>query len=116
MAKLGKNAWGNDWNHETVQAGVNAWIGKLADGTVTSVQTLPWNYKPWGCASGSRGSCNNGWIQFEICEDDLNSLDYFNKIYQEACELTAYLCTIYGLNPASSISFGGVNVPSILCH
>ena len=116
IAQIGKNAYGNDWNHETVQAGVNAWIGKLADESVTSIQTLPWNYKPWGCASGSKGSCNNGWIQFEICEDGLNDIAYFNKIYKEACELTAYLCVTYNLNPSGSIYFSGVNVPNILCH
>ena len=59
---IGKNQYNNDWNHINYQAGLNAWIGKLADGTVTTVQTMPWNYKPWGCGSGSKGSCNNGWI------------------------------------------------------
>ena len=49
-------------NHIDREMGVNAWIGKLADGTVTTVQALPWNYRPWGCASGSKGSCNSGWI------------------------------------------------------
>lgn len=34
---LGKNTAGNDWNHISMQAGVNAWIGKLADGSVTTV-------------------------------------------------------------------------------
>lgn len=63
---LGKNTNRNDWNHITRQAGLNAWIGKLADGTVTSIQTMPWNYRPWGCGSGVKGSCNDGWIQFEI--------------------------------------------------
>lgn len=28
---LGKNAYNNDWNHIERQAGLNAWIGKLAD-------------------------------------------------------------------------------------
>ena len=116
MAKLGKNAYGNDWNHETVQAGVNAWIGKLADGTIASVQTLPWNYKPWGCASGSRGSCNNGWIQFEICEDRLDDKKYFEKVYKEACELTAYLCKMYNLDPKGTVNMNGIKVPVILCH
>ena len=91
MQLLGKNTGGNDWNHVERQAGLNCWIGKLADGTVTTVQTMPWNYRPWGCASGKNGSCNNGWIQFEICEDALNDRDYFNKVYKEACEITAYL-------------------------
>lgn len=66
LKKLGTNIYKNDWNHISVQAGLNAWIGKLADGTVTTVQTMPWNYRPWGCGSGIKGSCNNGWIQFEI--------------------------------------------------
>ena len=63
---LGTNANKNDWNHITRQAGLNCWIGKLADGTIATVQTMPWDYRPWGCGSGSKGSCNNGWIQFEI--------------------------------------------------
>lgn len=63
---LGKNKYGNDWNHTTRKAGLNCWIGKLTDGTVTTVQSMPWNFKPWGCASGSKGSCNDSWVQFEI--------------------------------------------------
>lgn len=116
LALLGKNTAGNDWNHISRQAGLNCWIGKLANGTVTTVQTMPWNYKPWGCGSGSKGSCNNGWIQFEICEDGLNDPNYFNQVYQEACEITAYLCKKFNLNPKGTVAFLGVNVPTILCH
>ena len=113
---IGKNQYNNDWNHINYQAGLNAWIGKLADGTVTAVQTMPWNYKPWGCGSGSKGSCNNGWIQFEICEDNLNDKNYFNKVYKEACELTAYLCKMYNIDPKGTVKVNGINVPTILCH
>ena len=116
IALLGKNTSKTDWNHASVSAGLNAWIGKLADGTVATVQTMPWNYRPWGCGSGSRGSCNDGWIQFEICEDGLNDKEYFNKVYNEAVELTAYLCKLYGLNPNSVVSVHGVSVPVITCH
>ena len=63
---IGVNGNKNDWNHKSVDAGLNAWIGKLADGTVATVQTMPWDFRPWGCYRGSLGSCNNGWIQFEI--------------------------------------------------
>ena len=77
---------------------------------------MPWDYKPWGCGSGSRGSCNNGWIQFEICEDSLTDKTYFAQVYAEACELTAYLCKVYNLNPKGSTSVNGVAVPVILCH
>ena len=109
---IGQNPNGNDWNSISVQAGLNAWIGTLADGTVTSVQTMPWDYKPWGCGSGPNGSCNNGWIQFEICEDSLNDPTYFVKVYKEACELTAYLCKAYNINPLGNVN----GIPTILCH
>lgn len=114
--KLGKNSNGNDWNHIYHTAGVNAWIGKLNDGTVSALQVGPWDYKPWGCGSGSKGSCNNGWIQFEICEDALTDSTYFNKVYTEAVELTAYLCTLYNIDPSGKASCGGVSVPTITCH
>lgn len=113
---IGKNQYGNDWNHAKVQAGLNCWIGKLADGTVTTVQTMPWNYKPWGCGGGSKGSCNNGWIQFEICEDGLTDKNYFDKVYKEACEITAYLCKMYNIDPNGTVTVNGVKVPTILCH
>jgi hypothetical protein len=113
---LGKNKYNNDWNHIEHQAGLNCWIGKLADGTVTTVQTMPWNYRPWGCGSGAKGSCNNGWIQFEICEDGLTDKDYFDKAYQEACEITAYLCDMFNINPKGTVTVNGVQVPTILCH
>lgn len=113
---IGKNTNKNDWNHIAVQAGVNAWIGKDAKGNVTTIQTLPWDYKPWGCGSGKKGSCNDGWIQFEICEYALTDSSYFTKVYKEACELTAYLCKLYNLNPKGTVTHNGVTVPVILCH
>ena len=116
MNLLGKNSYGNDWNHISHQAGLNCWIGKLADGTVTTVQTMPWNYRPWGCGSGSKGSCNDGWIQFEICEDGLNDKNYFDKCYNEAVEITAYLCKMYNLDPKGTVTKNGVKVPVILDH
>lgn len=116
MNKLGKNTNGNDWNHISQQAGLNCWIGKFADGSVGTVQTMPWNYRPWGCGSGSKGSLNDGWIQFEICEDALTDKNYFNTVYKEAVEITAYLCKMYNLNPKGKVSKNGVQVPVITCH
>lgn len=116
LEKLGTNKNRNDWNHVTVEAGLNAWVGKLADGTVAAVQTMPWYFRPWGCGSGKKGSCNSGWIQFEICEDDLTDAAYFAAAYQEAVELTAYLCTVYGIDPKGTATLNGVKVPTILCH
>ena len=116
LSLLGKNAYGNDWNHIDRQAGLNFWIGKLADGTVAAVQTMPWDYRPWGCGSGSKGSCNDTHIQFEICEDALTDKSYWEACYKEACEMTAYLCKMFGIDPKGTISYNGLKVPTIIDH
>lgn len=116
LTKLGKNAYNNDWNHINREAGLNCWIGKFADGTVGTVQTMPWDYRPWGCGSGSKGSCNSGWVQFEMCEDGLTDATYFNQAYKEACEITAYICKMYNIDPHGTVTVNGVKVPTILCH
>ena len=77
---------------------------------------MPWDWRPWGCGSGSKGSCNNGWIQFEICEDGLQNKAYFEEVYKEACELTAYMCKMFNLDPQGTVKNGNVTVPVIICH
>lgn len=116
LKMLGTNTNRNDWNHIQQQAGLNYWIGKLADGSVATVQTMPWDYRPWGCGSGSKGSCNNGWIQGEICEDGLSDRSYCLKTYEENAELAAYLFTLFNLDPLGTVAQNGVKVPTILCH
>lgn len=118
---IGKNTNGNDWNHSGRRVGVHAFIGKLSNGTVATIQTMPWNYVPWGCGKGIHGSCNGTyggryWLQFEICEDGLVDRNYFNKIYKEVCEFTAYLCKIHNFDPYGTVEYNGVTVPVILCH
>lgn len=51
-----------------------------------------------------------------MCEDGLDDPDYFQKVYREAVELTAYLCKIHGLDPRGTVNFCGVKTPVILCH
>ena len=97
---LGKNQYGNHWNQNIPdgrQVCVHAFIGKLADGSIATYQTLPWNMRGWHCGSGSKGSGNDMHISFEICEDSLTDAAYFNKVYTEAVELCVYLCKQYGL-------------------
>lgn len=105
---LGTNPNNNDWNRSGIELGVHAFIGKLADGTIATYQTLPWNHRAWHCGSGKNGSGNNTHISFEICEDGLTDRNYFNKVYNEAVELTAYLCEMYSFNPLKD----GV----VICH
>ena len=94
--KLGKNQYNNHWN--TYHPGgrevcVHGFIGKLADGSIATYQTLPWDHRGWHAG----GSANDTHIGFEICEDGLSDKTYFNKVYKEAVELCAYLCKQYGL-------------------
>lgn len=129
IALLGKNHNANDWNHAQVSKGVNAMIGKLADGSIATVQTGDWTMAPWGCYRGPKGSCNGyimegdeevyqgiHWIQFEICDDKYADKAYFEAVFQEACELTAHLCQLYNIDPFGTVKFNGVTVPTIICH
>lgn len=99
---LGQNQYNNHWNTALPggrQVCVHAFVGKLADGTIATYQTLPWNMRGWHGGSGSKGSVNDTHIGFEICEDGLTDATYFNKVYKEAAELCAMLCKEYNLNP-----------------
>ena len=60
---------------------------------------MPWYNKGSRCGKGTLGSCNDGWIQIEICSDDMNHQDYFNYVYNELIELISYLCKAFNLNP-----------------
>lgn len=95
---LGKNQYNNHWNQDKPggrQVCVHAFIGKLADGTTATYQTLPWNHRGWHAG----GAANDTHIGFEICEDGLTDKAYFNAVYKEATELCAYLCKEYNLDP-----------------
>ena len=108
-AVLGGNRNQNDWNNGGLNVCVHAFIGKLADGSVGTAQTLPWSHRGWHAGTGtSGGSANNTHISFEICEDALTDAGYFQKVYQEAVELTAMLCKTYNLDPKAD----GV----VICH
>lgn len=113
---LGINEKGDDWNHRNNEAGFNCWIGKLGDGSVASLQVSPWNFRAWGRGGNSRHySCNDGWIQICICEDRLRNPAYFELAYKEACELSAYLCRKFKIDP-NGLSINGSSVlPNVTC-
>lgn len=119
MDLLGKNPYGNDWNHggKDKDAGVNAFIGTIADGkTVTSVVTAPYNKAPWGCGGGRYGSLNSTHWQFEVCQDDKKSVSYFGDVYREAVEITAFICKKFKIDPHGSFMYKGFKIPTICCH
>lgn len=94
---LGKNQYNNHWNQDKPggrQVCVHAFIGKLADGSIATYQTLPWNHHGWHAG----GDANNTHIGFEICEDGLTDASYFSAVYKEAVELCVHLCKLYGLS------------------
>ena len=108
---LGDNKYGNHWNNpkpDKQQKCVHGFIGKIADGSIASYQTLPWDMRGWHCGKGKNGSGNDTHIGIEICEDGLADAVYFNKVYTEAVELFAYLCKQFNLDPTKD----GV----IICH
>ena len=91
---LGKNQYNNHWNQDKPdgrQVCVHGFIGKLADGSIATYQTLPWNHRGWHAG----GSANDTHIGFEICEDGLTDASYFSAVYKEAVELCVYLCKQY---------------------
>lgn len=105
---IGYNTGGNHWDNDNGGVCVHAFIGKLADGSVGVVQTMPWNIRCGHCGAGSMGSANNTHIAFEICEDGLQDASYFSAVYQAAVELTEELCKQYDLDPEKD----GV----VICH
>ena len=103
---LGANTAGNHWNQPQPDGRdvcVHAFIGRLANGSIATYQTLPWDMRGWH----GGGKSNDSYIGFEICEDGLTDKDYFLAVYQEAVELCAYLCKTYNIKPEK---------PSLICH
>ena len=93
---LGKNQYNNHWNQykpDGRQVCVHAFIGKLANGSIATYQTLPWNHRGWHAG----GTANNTHIGFEICEDGLTDASYFSDIYKEAVDLCVFLCKEFDL-------------------
>lgn len=109
LTLLGVNRNRNDWNRSNLDACVHAFIGKLDDGSVAVMQTLPWDHRGWHAGTGTSGrSANDTHISFEICEDDLTDERYFRETFHVAAELVAMLCKQFDLDPMED----GV----VICH
>lgn len=111
-------------NEETVWSIFNKVSAKTSVHAVVGqnkiYQLMPWNYRSWGCGSGTKGSGNNDYIQFEICEpsgfkygtgstmigyDVKANQSYFDAVWAKSVDLCAYLCKEYKLS-----------TDTIICH
>ena len=102
---LGKNIYNNHWNQpRDRRVCYHAFVGKLKDDTIASYQVLPWDLRGWHSGSGKNGNGNSlGYIGICICEDNLKDKDYAMAVYKETCELSAYICELYSLDPMTII-------------
>lgn len=117
--RLGLNANGNSHNRPGGDVCASAYIGKLSDGTVAVYQTLPWDMRCWLSGNGNNGNANRlGYIGFEICEDTLNSEDYFQAaVMTAAVNLTAHLCDILDIAPRGIVeTFGAKRAMGVMDH
>lgn len=94
---LGENQYKNYWNKETANKSVHGFIGKLKDGTIAFYNTLPTNFKCWGCGSGPKGSYNSQAFQFEMLEDNLQNENYYKSIIKKAEDAVVYFCKTLGI-------------------
>lgn len=101
---IGVNEYNNHWNQSGISKCVHAFIGKDTHNRVKIYQTLPWNYRCWGCGKGTKGTYNDNYIQFEICEDGLADVNYFNETFCLAAKLCAYLSSKYEFSISNILS------------
>src|SRR5690554_5592127 len=123
---LGRNQYNNHWNQprpDGRQVCVHGFIGKLADGSIATYQTLPWSHRGWHAG----GKANDTHIGFEICEpggfsyyknqmvgyDAKKNEVYFRKAWQNAVNLCVFLCKEYGLSEKDILSHAEGNKKGI---
>ena len=101
--ELGENRYSNHWNNPTPDGRkvcVHAFIGYDKNKHVRVAEILPLDICCWGVGSGSKGSYNfdPAYIQFEICEDNLNNKDYYLEAIEVAAKYCAHHCKKYGIS------------------
>ena len=116
---MGKNTNTNSHNRPGGSVCANAYIGKLANGTVAVYQTLPWDMRCWLSGQGKNGNANRmGYIGFEICEDNCENAAYFqDAVMEKSVLLTAHLCQMLGVDPWTVVKrFDGCEALAVMDH
>lgn len=107
----------NSMNKSSAGWGVNAILGDFNKGEGRIILTLPYDARPWGCGSGSKGSWNNTKVQWEICEpaghtyaggtmigyDVAKNQTYFDRMWKMVVAWNVYMVNKFGY-PVSGIS------------
>lgn len=101
---IGKNQYGNHWNQASADKCMHGFLGTRLDGSLAFAQTLPWEYRCWGCGGDESGSYNDTHIQFEVCEDALDDPEYYWAAFNAAAEICAMLCRQYGIKTRRIVS------------
>lgn len=91
---IGTNKYGNHWNRTDVKVCVHAFIGKLNNGTVGIVNTLPYYKRAWHCG----GVANGTHISIECCRM-LEDREYTDSVMNCLIEYCAYLCQQFHFDP-----------------
>lgn len=103
----GENPYKNYFDRGDSDVCPHAVIGLDKSGEVRAAKLLPWNICCWGCGSGSKGSYNYSpaYVQIEVCEDELNDREYFDRAFGLAAELCQRLLRNYPtIRPENIIS------------
>lgn len=106
--EVGVNKYGNHWDNakpDGINKCVHAFIGYDNKGEIRIAEILPLNICCWGVGKGKKGSYNKSpaYIQFEICEDDLNNEVYYRKAFNLAIEYCAELCKRYDIDTSNIV-------------
>lgn len=101
---IGINQHGNHWNQLSADKCMHGFLGTRLDGSLAFAQTLPWEYRCWGCGGDESGSYNDTHVQFEICEDGLDDPEYYWAAFNAAAEICAMLCRQYGIKTRRIVS------------
>ena len=107
--------WRNRWDKTTANTSVHGIIG--ADETIIMLPCMEKtgeSIKCWGCGKGSKGSCNQSHLQFEMTESNYikyiggatfiktnkeKAIEFTKKTTENAVELFAQLCKFHNLDP-----------------
>ncbi|MFG6373689.1 MAG: hypothetical protein K1W04_06020 [Oscillospiraceae bacterium] len=95
--------------------GVNAILGDFHTGEGRILLCMPYDRRPWGVGSGSRGSWNDSRIQWEVCEpaghtyaggtmvgyDVVKNQDYFDRMWKLLVAWNVFMAVELGYDAAT---------------